>query len=250
MRQGNLNPSNNSETTPLQQDDDSSIARAADLRLRSLVLPAGWAFGIWGAIYLGEAVFCVAQLVDGSGLPALLPEVTPGFVAANLVQSLWCASFRPSYNGGWRKYVSAAMLGGTAYSLSCLLPAIMSVPPSGLSWYFVPLVMHFGWTTAATLVNLNGSVAMEASVPDRSLVALGHGSALLATGLGAGLTAFGWAPPAYAFTVAWALLAVGSNTPSSVKGGEVLKTGAIVQRTLCYIGAATCVAGGAFAMMK
>lgn len=250
MRKGQVNPSNTAtEATPLQQSSSPEAQAAAQLRLRSLVLPAGWAFSIWGAIYLGEATFCVAQLLDGSGLPAILPSVTPAFVAANLTQSLWCAAFRESYNESWRKYVSVAMLGGTAYSLSTMLPTVMDLS-GGVSWYFVPLMMHFGWTTAATLVNLNGSVAMETSVSDRTLVALGHGSAILATGLGAGLTLTGMAPSAYAFTIAWALLAVGSNSPQQERESDILKTGAVVQRTLCYIGSAVCVAASAVAMMK
>ncbi|KAL3922995.1 MAG: hypothetical protein SGILL_001908 [Bacillariaceae sp.] len=251
MRKGDMNPTNSSsnEGTPLQSSDNNNNNNLPEqLRLRSLVLPAGWAFSIWGAIYLGEATFCLAQLLDGSGLPTILPQITPAFVAANLTQSLWCASFRDSYNEGWKKYVSVAMLGGTAYSLSTMLPTVMALD-GGVSWYFVPLMMHFGWTTAATLVNLNGSVAMEESVKDRTLVALGHGSAVLATGLGAGLTVFGIAPPAYAFTIAWALLAVGSNTPKKQRESEVLKTASVVQRTLCYIGSALCVAASAFAMV-
>lgn len=250
MRQGNLNPSNQrGESAPLRDDDDDTAAKAAaKLRLRSLVLPAGWAFSIWGAIYLGEATFCVAQLLDGSGLTETLPTVAPGFVAANLVQGLWCAAFRESYNEGWHKYVSVAMLGGTALSLSTLMPTVMSLQSSAVSWYFVPLVMHFGWTTAATLVNLNGSVAMDQSVRDSTLVALGHGSAVLASGLGVGLTAMGLAPPAYGMTVAWALLAVGTNTKAD-KDSDTLNNGAMVLKTLCLVGSAACAAVSAYCML-
>jgi hypothetical protein len=117
MRRGDINPSNTGgdETTPLtsktrsdETASDEADAAAANLRLRSLVLPAGWAFSIWGAIYLGETTWCVAQFVN-SDLQTVLPQVTAPFVAANLVQSLWCASFRPSYNDGWHKYVSVAV---------------------------------------------------------------------------------------------------------------------------------------------
>jgi hypothetical protein len=118
MRKGSINPSNTKgqeETTPLtskarsdEKASDEADAAAANLRLRSLVLPAGWAFSIWGVIYLGETTLCVAQFVNPD-LQTVLPQVTAPFVAANLVQSLWCASFRPSYNDGWHKYVSVAV---------------------------------------------------------------------------------------------------------------------------------------------
>jgi hypothetical protein len=245
MRQGNLNPGNQDEASPLQTEATSA---AVKLRLRSLVLPAGWAFSIWGVIYLGEATFCVAQLLDGSGLTSTLPAVAPGFIAANLVQSLWCASFRESYNESWYKYVSVIMLGGTAYSLSTIMSSVMFWQNSALSWYFLPLVMHFGWTTAATLVNLNGSVAMDPSVHESALVALGHGSAVLATSLAIGLTAFGFAPPAYGMTIAWALFAVGNNTKAN-KDSETLNNGAMVMKTLCFVGSAACVGISAFLML-
>jgi hypothetical protein len=141
------------------------------------------------------------------------------------------------------------MLGGTAYSLSWL--PVLSEPTTAASWFLVPLVMHFGWTTAATLVNLNGSVAMESSINDSLLVGLGHGSVVAATALGVALPALGVAAsPAYGLTIAWALLAVGSNAESQPRHSDVLRTGAKVHKALCYAGSAICVAASAFAMAQ
>ena len=205
-------------------------------------MPAGWAFAIWGPIYLGEAIFCLAQIFDPS-LAASIPVVTGPFVAANLFQSLWCASFRPSYNEGWHKYVSAAMLGGTAMSL-------LAIPPEP-SIYFVPLMMHFGWTTAATLVNLNGSLSMSANLSDSELVAAGHFSTVLATALGAGLTlAEGITTPVYGMTIAWALAAVAKGVSSQNWSSETLKKGAKVQSALCWVGSALCLAVSAFVTIE
>ena len=244
MQGGDLNPKA-SETSPLtssaqgeKRDDDPYLTR----RQRTLLLPAGWAFAIWGPIYLGEAVFCVAQFVDSANLASTLPHVTAPFVAANLMQSLWCASFRPSYNEGWNKYVSAAMLGGTAISLSQL--------PGDLSWFFLPMVMHFGWTTAATLVNLNGSLAMDERIPDYGNVAAGHSSVVVATALGASLTAFDVTTPAYGFTIAWALAAVANGIKIESHEHDwsnALLTGAKVHKALCWTGSILCIAASAFA---
>ena len=248
VKQGVLNPS---ESSSLTGGGSGSSGNGRDRiieqrRLRSLVQPSGWAFSIWGLIYLGESAFCVAQFVDSTQVPAMLPDVTAPFVAANLLQSLWCASFRPSYNEGWHKYVSVAMLGGTAYSLSQIPFDAMSS-----SWFFVPLVAHFGWTTAATLVNLNSAVSAEESTSDRVLLGLGHGSATVATALGVSLTALGFSTPAYGLTIAWALLAVGSNPkldPASRAGNNVLETGAKLQRMLCYSGSALCAAASLYSI--
>lgn len=245
VKQGILNPSS-AESSPLTATRSSNDDRSR--RLRSFVQPSGWAFSIWGLVYIGEAAFCVAQFVDTTQVPALLPQVTVPFVAANLIQSLWCASFRPSYNAGWHKYVSASMLAGTALSLSQMpADAVLS------SWYLFPLVIHFGWTTAATLVNLNSSVAAEEKVPETLLVGLGHGSAVVATGLGVSLTSMALVTPAYGFTIAWALLAVASNrtlSPESQRSTSVLKTGAKVQRILCYAGSALCAAASVYSLVS
>ena len=235
MRQGDLDP----ELTPLRDSDaENNIVTAS--RDRTLLAPAGWAFSIWAPIYVGEAVFVGAQFVDPSLAAAVLPQVTVPFVAANLLQSLWCASFRPSYANGWHKYTSVAMLGGTAVALSQV--------PFGLSIYLLPMTVHFGWTTAATLVNLNGSIAMGGSVSDSTLISTGHASAVLATGLGVGVTAF-HALPAYGLTIAWALAACANGMRIKEQDdsiSDVLHAGASVQRSLLLTGSALCMAASAF----
>lgn len=204
------------------------------------------AFAIWGPIYLGEAVFVGAQLFspDSSALVGVLPQVTVPFVVANLFQSLWCASFRPSYAEGWRKYVSVGMLAGTALSLS----QVQAAATPDVFWYFLPMSLHFGWTTAATLVNLNGSIAMDATTSDSTVIAVGHASAIAATALGVGVT-LAQAAPAYGLTVAWALAACAQGTKrtsSSETATEPLKKGAGVQKMLCMAGSVACIATSIF----
>ena len=224
------------------------------LHFTALLNPSGWAFSIWGPIYLGEAAFVTAQLLaqPGTGLATVLPQLTAPFVAFNLMQSLWCASFRPSYSEGWYKWVSVAMLGGTAYSLSFVqaIAAASSTTATIPWWYFLPLTIHFGWTTAATLVNLNGSVAMSCDVKDSTVVAVGHASAVTATVLGVLLAP---SAPAYGLTVAWALAACAdgmtqrlADPQSQQSAAPSLKTGAGVQRMLCWAGSAACVGAAAW----
>lgn len=245
MRSGNANPNKpaatlQSETQPLttarsqEYDDTYSPSRG-----RTLISPSGWAFAIWGPIYLGEAAFVASQFIPQSGIASILPEVAGPFVAANLFQSLWCVAFRPNYKG-WASYISVGMLAGTAYSLS-----LVNTAASGLQgaewWLMLPLTVHFGWTSAATLVNLNGSVAMNPSNSDSMVTAVGHSSSLIATLLGVGVS-LARSEPVYGLTLAWALFACGDGMKkrlASMESGS-LKTGAQVQSQLCFAGAATC----------
>ena len=109
--------------------------------------------------------------------------------------------------------------------------------------------MHFGWTTAATLVNLNGSLAMSEEVSDSTIVAASHASAVVATALGVGITVFDLSAPAYGFTVAWALAAVADGIKVESHEhhwSDALLTGAKVQRALCWAGSFLCAASAAF----
>jgi hypothetical protein len=251
MRRGDLNPQMASETEPLSatstndrpENDAAAIYNNtySTSQGKTLLAPAGWAFTIWAPIFLGEAVFCGAQfLVDP--VINIVPQVAAPFCAANLFQSLWCASFRPSYAQGWHKYVSVAMLGGTAFALSHLpADALLS------TWYLIPMTMHFGWTTAATLVNFNGSLAMEDSVSDTTMIAVGHTSSILATAVGVGLTVF-HSLPVYGYTLSWALAACAAGMTGRCRVldqqrtelNPTLDAGAKVQRILCLVGSALC----------
>ena len=56
-------------------------------------------------------------------------------------------------------------------------------------WLLLPLTLHFGWTTAATLVNSNSSLAALLNPgDDRWIVAAGHASTVAATALGVAVT--------------------------------------------------------------
>ncbi len=197
-------------------------------------------------------------LASDSTSMALLPQLTAPFVAANLFQSLWCASFRPSYLQGWTRYISAGMLAGTAYSLNlvqseCL--TVFSTESTMLPHLLLPLTIHFGWVTAATLVNLNGALGSDESASTQSVVALGHSSALAATVLGVGLT-IARSAPAYGLTLAWALAACAdgmsnrsksSSTTADSEEEETFVKAARVQMNLCWAGSCACAVAAAYA---
>jgi len=193
---------------------------------------------IWGPIYLGEAVFCGALCLD-AGMASILPQVTVPFVAANLTQSLWCAAFRPSYSQGWHKYVSVMMLGSTAYSLSLIPFVDLATTTTTSSLYWIPLAMHFGWTTAATLVNLNGSLAMNYDVQESTMIAAGHASSVLATALGVGVT-LSYQLPAYGLTIAWALAACakGMRVSTAENVGAKIQKGLLTMGSIVSAGTA------------
>lgn len=153
----------------------------------------------------------------GSPLADRWTQMTGPFVVANLFQTLWTASFRPKYKGPYR-WVSAGMLGGVAYALSKAHTALLGLGGGPYLLLGLPISLHFGWTTAATLVNINGSLAANLSQEQDNdndnknkkssvLAWVGHGSVWLATSLGVWITVQRRAP-VYGGVIAWALTAV------------------------------------------
>ncbi|GMH57891.1 hypothetical protein TrRE_jg3249, partial [Triparma retinervis] len=132
---------------------------------RTLLAPAPWAFAIWGPIYLSELLLML-YITTTSNLPPTLTTAAPYWFLANVSQALWCLSFR-------RKYVLShnplSYLSSPIYlsltSLSLLkVHAILTSGPS--PWYLIlPISLHAGWVSAASLVGLNGSLSYSSSPP-------------------------------------------------------------------------------------
>jgi len=200
--------------TEAKEKGENEMAVFSPDQGRTLVAPSGWAFIIWAPIYLGELALVAAQFFvpEASAMASILKKISIPFSFANIFQSLWCASFRPKYKGT-SAYISTAMLGSIAYSLSKAHAVYTgnsgSYTVGAYSLFLLPLSLHFGWTTAATLVNWNGSVAKqgESIATPRVMAALGHSSAVLATVLGVYTTVTRNAP-VYGGVIAWALSAV------------------------------------------
>ena len=232
---------------------------------RTLVPPAPWAFIIWAPIFLGELIMVTVPTVTKVSPRAetILRETAGPFALAQVFTALWTASFRPRYGtkGGIYKYISALGLAGIAASLSVSHRAFATPSGSGLSMleyvlYCLPLSLHFGWTTAAALVNLNGMFALtgdekvtkeqEASTA-RAVALLGNASVAVATALGVSVT---WTrkAPVFGGVICWALTAVASGLKKRIeasggKKGESMVVGvygAERQRLLSLFGAAIC----------
>jgi len=131
------------------------------------------------------------------------------------------------------------MLGSTAYSLSLIPFVDLATTTTTSSLYWIPLAMHFGWTTAATLVNLNGSLAMNYDVQESTMIAAGHASSVLATALGVGVT-LSYQLPAYGLTIAWALAACakGMRVSTAENVGAKIQKGLLTMGSIVSAGTA------------
>jgi len=271
---------------------------------KTLVAPSGWAFAIWGPIFLGEFISCTCQLlllrddpqsaVSTRTTTTIIKQITVPFVSAQLFQTLWTAAFRPKYamnntNYIWnnKMYTSTFLLASTAYSLSkahsvftttmsssSSSPVVLACTFQEYLMYFLPISLHFGWTCAATLVNLNGTIALvqpqgqeeeedynpkknekESRIKHAQIVRwVGHVSIGMATIAGIYIT---WTrnAPVYGGVIAWALSACADgmktrikethdkhkkNDSSGATSTSIGVYGASTQQWLCRYGAYVC----------
>jgi hypothetical protein len=182
----------------------------------SLFAPAPWAFAIWGAIYLSELILSVSIPFYPSSFKGVIRKASPWWVTANAFQCLWCLSFRPKFVK--HLWFPTLLLGGGAVSLIGALRFLSDELITAMSGKVdiyrvlslvlirIPLSMHAGWLSAATLLNLNGWAAYS-NLPMSSQVALVFGSVFTAFTAGV-LISLRLKDPVYAFTIAWATLAL------------------------------------------
>eukprot|EP00559_Dactyliosolen_fragilissimus_P002900 CAMPEP_0184861486 /NCGR_PEP_ID=MMETSP0580-20130426/6164_1 /TAXON_ID=1118495 /ORGANISM="Dactyliosolen fragilissimus" /LENGTH=323 /DNA_ID=CAMNT_0027359003 /DNA_START=29 /DNA_END=1000 /DNA_ORIENTATION=- len=196
---------------------------------KTLVAPAGWAFTIWAPIFLGELTYVTYQFFvpESSLLVPTLRKISAPFIASQLFQSLWCAAFRPKYKGNLM-FISTGLLSATAYSLSKAHKIFSNQSNvqgfSALQYGILclPLALHFGWTTAASLVNLNGAIAMKESSSSKVIAIVGHLSVILASILGVGISATR-SSPVFGGVITWALLAVADSMKSRIEMADIGK---------------------------
>lgn len=143
--------------------------------------PAGYAFAIWGVIYLGEFLLSSYTLLIGKPID-VIKNALPYWIAGNLFQSLWCFAFRPKFIN--KLYIPASLLLAAASSLflchNTLTNSIKDIIISegktiytksrtnalllhkiGLCFFRFPIALHAGWLLAASCLNFNAWVTVS-----------------------------------------------------------------------------------------
>lgn len=126
-------------------------------KYQTLVTPAGWAFAIWGPIFIWEGVFAVSQMLPSFRSSEVVDALTPWWWSACCFQVVWTFFFSQE------AIVPAlvCMLGILASLLGGVLRADTLAEISVKDFWLLraPFSLHSGWIIAASA--LNASVLVD-----------------------------------------------------------------------------------------
>ncbi|MEL6135761.1 MAG: tryptophan-rich sensory protein, partial [Bacteroidota bacterium] len=117
--------------------------------------PAGYAFSIWGIIFLtqlGLAGYLIYKAFRPDPPQVLFSVLAPWLIATNFFTSLWVLV--------WLLELTGASLLVMLIILSCLLTIVIRLALNSASmssamrgWVSIPIQMYAGWITVATVAN-------------------------------------------------------------------------------------------------
>lgn len=139
-----------------QQAGTASISEISK-KYDNLLTPAGYAFGIWGLIYIGLIIFAVYQLSDLFNKKVNTDFVTRiggWFSLANLANAAWVIAFT-HYQAGWSVLIMLVLF---ISLLKIVLNTNMErwdapVPVIAFIWW--PVSLYFGWINVALIINVS-----------------------------------------------------------------------------------------------
>lgn len=128
---------------------------------QNLFTPAGYAFSIWGIIFLSlfaQAIFFVSRAFSSSKDSDFLSQVGPYLILANIGNGLWIYMWLMEYTG-----ISViVMLGILASLLIVVLNTNMEkwdAPRPIIFWLWWPICIYSGWIAVATIANISAYLA-------------------------------------------------------------------------------------------
>jgi len=177
-------------------------------KYQTLVTPAGWAFSIWGPIFIWEGVFVVAQFFPRFRQSQPVLKISPWWWALCVFQTAWTVAFA-------QDQVTLALVLMLSI-LVCLLGIAWSTDGQQMraAEYFLlraPFSLQLGWIIVASVLNANVQAdATKASQETLLAFAVMSNAAVLAI-----VAVFTFAvktpDPIVGLVATWALAAISSE---------------------------------------
>ena len=187
------------------------------------ITPAGFAFAIWGLIYLGMLAFSIYQALPSNA--GKYRDVRRIYILSCVANGAWLYT--------WSQEMMIVSLGIIVVLLISLALINIKLPVSetkGEYWLTkFPFGLYFGWVTAATILNATITlISLGIDFPETTTILIGAALMLIAAALGA-LVRWKLKNYFYPLAVAWALTAI-----------AVKQSGQTLIVTACAIGVIIC----------
>lgn len=177
-------------------------------KYQTLVTPAGYAFSIWGPIFIWEGVFAVCQMLPRFRGTPVVELASPWWWGACICQCCWTLAFAQEAIA-----LSLLMMLGI---LACLLGLVLATDHVQLGWadYFLlraPFCLHLGWIICASAVNANVQADSAKAAP-QALLAMAVLSFAVVGAVNSALVFAAKSPdPITSLVACWAFAAIGSE---------------------------------------
>lgn len=195
------------------------------------LLAAGWAFTIWGPIYVGFLAYAVYQLLPSQRGREVHRRTGWWLVASALLNPLWILAF-----GSRLIPVAELLIVALLVCLATVFGRLSREPASGVLERVVfrgPLALYTGWVSLATVLG-TASTGVWAGLPGTgALPAIAAVVVLVAaTGILVWVVLSGTAVAGFAAATSWALAGIAlGEAPVAVGGAAVLAIVAVVAAT-------------------
>lgn len=168
------------------------------------VTPAGYAFSIWGVIFLSLLAYAGWQLLPAQRAARLPDAVARPLVLANVLTGGWLVVFAYELMP-----LSAAVMVGILAALAVVYGRVRQLARQGEApvWVNVPFGLYLGWISVALVVNLTVALGTRWQVSEARGVEL----AIVLVGVVAGLAlnvTRNFRELAYPAAVTWGLIGI------------------------------------------
>jgi hypothetical protein len=178
---------------------------AVSAQYPTLLTPAGYAFSIWGAIFLALTIYAVWQLLPAQRYHHLPDAVAVPLTVANVATAGWVVLF------------AYELIGLSVLTMLVILGALIMVygrarklvlAEESPRWVSVPFALFLGWISVASVINITlglREAGWEPTLNIGVLLAFGLLAVVVALGL---LIASAFREIVYPLVLAWALVAI------------------------------------------
>lgn len=182
-------------------------------KYENLLTPAGYAFSIWGLIYLMLFMFSLFQarsLFSAKYQDSFVMDIGPWFILSNLVNACWIIAFTND-NIGLSVILMLIFFSALAKIIINLNMEKWNAPKSIIFFIWWPFSLYFGWLNVALIANLSvyfRSIGWDGSPLSQSLWAV---LVLILAGLIFLSMVWSRNMREYAVAGSWGIVAIGVN---------------------------------------